>query len=238
MSIYGEIKKELRKSANPIKAKLLQGFFKTGKNEYGQGDVFLGITVPEVRRIIKKYKKIGLVDIENLLHSKIHEERLAGLLALVNLYDGGGESEKKTIFRFYITNLKQVNNWDLVDLTAHRIIGGYLLNRPKIILYKLARSKNLWHKRVTIISTFKFIKYGRFSDSLKIASLLLKDEHDLIHKAVGWMLREVGKKSIKSEEDFLKRHYRKMPRTMLRYAIEKFPEKKRLAYLHNEIKAA
>ncbi len=227
------LRNELKKLANPKQAVLLQGFFKTGKGEYGEGDIFLGIKVPETRKVAKKFNDISFKEIENSLKSKIHEERLAALLILVDRYAKADEKEKKEIFEFYLAHARRVNNWDLVDLSAPKIVGEYLLDKSKDrkVLYLLAESENLWEKRISIISTFTFIRNNDFEDTLKISEVLLKDEHDLIHKAVGWMLREVGKKDIKEEEKFLKKHYRDMPRTMLRYAIEKFPENKRKAYL-------
>ena len=224
----GDVKKELRNLTDFEKANLLQRFFKTGKGQYGEGDVFLGVIVPRTRMVAKKYTDLHLVEIEKLLYSKIHEERLCALLILVEKFNG---SDKKQIFDFYIKNAKQVNNWDLVDLSAPKIVGGYLLNKPKGILYKLARSKNLWERRISVLATFVFIKDRDFKDALKIANILLKDDHDLIQKALGWMLREVGKRSLKTEEKFLKEHTKDMSRTTLRYAIERFPERKRLGYL-------
>lgn len=222
-----QIKKELQSKANKEKAKIYQGFFKTKKGEYGEGDVFLGLTVPEQRRIAKKYYEIELNDLNALLKSKIHEERLTALLILVDKY----KKDKENVFNFYLKNLNYVNNWDLVDLTSNRVVGDFLLNKEKEVLYKLAKSDNLWERRVAIVSTFEFIKYNQFEDTLKIAEILLKDKHDLIHKAVGWMLREVGKKDLKKEEEFLNKYYKEMPRTMLRYAIEKFEENKRNFYM-------
>ena len=219
-----------------MQAKNLQRFFKTGKGEYGFGDIFLGLRVPDIRRVVKKYKDAEIGVVSTLIKSKFHEERSCGLLILVSKYQSGGESEKKKIAKTYIKHRKYVNNWDLVDLTAHKILGHHLYTRPKEILYKLARSKSIWDRRIAILSTFYFINNGSYDDSLKIAEILIEDRHDLIHKAVGWMLREIGNRSPKNEEDFLKMHYKIMPRTMLRYAIEKFPEKRRLAYLRGEIK--
>jgi len=226
-----ELKEELRFKANPEKAKLLQGFFKTGKGEYGEGDIFLGVVVPESRKIAKKYADLALADVEKLLHSKIHEERLTALLILVDKFHAG--KEQKKIYNFYLQNTKYINNWDLVDLSAHKIVGAYLTDKSKSILIKLARSRNLWERRIAVIATFSFIKDNRFKESLKIAKILLNDEHDLIQKAVGWMLREVGKRDLKTEESFLREYCKKMPRTMLRYAIEKFPERKRKRFLYS-----
>jgi len=234
MPQLANFRSDIEKATNPEKAKLLQCFFKTGKGEYGEGDIFLGITVPESRKLAIKYKDLPLKDTESLLKSKIHEERLIALLILVHNYEKNSETRDK-IFNFYLKNTEYINNWDLVDLSSHQIVGNYLSGRNRYILHKLAKSDNLWEKRISIISTAYFIKKDDFSETLKIATILLKDKHDLIHKAVGWMLREVGKRDLKTEESFLKKNYKKMPRTMLRYAIEKFPESKRLRYLKGEI---
>jgi 3-methyladenine DNA glycosylase AlkD len=209
-----------------------QGFFKTGKGEYGEGDRFLGIRVPVIRKCVKEYLDISLDDTLKILESPFHEARLLALLILVKKYSlektSGG---KNAIYRSYLKNTKYINNWDLVDLSAAQIVGAHLFSRERKPLYRLARSKDLWERRISIISTFHFIRKGDFADTLKIAELLLHDRHDLIHKAVGWMLREVGKRDLNVEEEFLMKYYKVMPRTMLRYAIERFPEKKRLSYL-------
>ncbi len=226
-----DLKKELNLYANFEKANLLQRFFKTGKGQYGEGDIFIGVMVPNTRKVAKKFINLSLSEIEKLLYSKIHEERLCALLILVEKFAMANLGEREKIYYFYIKNAKQVNNWDLVDLSAPKIVGEYLLNKDKSILYKFAISRNLWEKRISILSTFTFIKNGKYKNSLKIAKILLKDKHDLIHKAVGWMLREVGKKDLAEEEKFLKKYYKIMSRTMLRYAIEKFPEEKRREYL-------
>jgi 3-methyladenine DNA glycosylase AlkD len=232
-----ELTKELKKLENKEKAKLLQGFFKTGPGQYGEGDIFLGITVPQQRKIAKKFlNEITLDEAESLLNSKIHEERLVSLLILVEKYKKSSSEQKEEIYNFYIKNAKKVNNWDLVDLSSHRIIGNFLFDKDRSILYRLAKSANLWERRISIISTFYFIQNNQFEDSIKLAEILLHDSHDLIQKAVGWMLREVGKKDLPTLESFLKKHYKTMPRTMLRYAIEKFPENKRKEYLHGQIK--
>jgi 3-methyladenine DNA glycosylase AlkD len=230
-----EIKKEIKKNADPQKAVLLQRFFKTAPGEYGAGDIFLGIMVPVQRSIAKKYKDLPLKDIKDLLNSDIHEERLIALFILVEQYKKGDEQKKEDIFTFYHLHRKRINNWDLVDLTAHIISGSYLMDKDKSLLYKLAESKNIWDRRIAIMSTFYFIKNNVFDDALCLAQKLLNDKHDLIHKAVGWMLREIGNRDMNTEEGFLEKNYKKMPRTMLRYAIEKFPENKRLAYLKGNI---
>ena len=225
------IQKDLKKLANPEKAKILQGFFKTGKGQYGEDDIFLGIVVPEQRKVAKKYSNLNLGEIKKLLSSKIHEHRLVSLFILANQYQKADKQTKKKIFNFYLKNAKNINNWDLVDVSAPNIVGDYLLNKDKSILYKLAKSKNIWEKRIAIMATFSFIRNNGFDATLKISEILLEDEHDLIHKAVGWMLRELGKRNQAIEEKFLKKYYKKMPRTMLRYAIERFSENKRKSYL-------
>jgi 3-methyladenine DNA glycosylase AlkD len=230
-----EIKKEIKQKANPQKAILLQRFFKTGPGQYGEGDIFLGLMVPVQRAIVKKYKDLSLKDLKVLLNSGIHEERLIALLILVEQYKKGNEQKKEDIFTFYHLHRKRINNWDLVDLTAHSISGSYLMDKDKSLLYKLAESENIWDRRIAVMSTFYFIKYNVFDDALCIAEKLINDSHDLIHKAVGWMLREIGNRDMNTEEGFLEKHYKKMPRTMLRYAIEKFPERKRLAYLKGTV---
>ncbi|MCX5749988.1 MAG: DNA alkylation repair protein [Candidatus Saganbacteria bacterium] len=234
--MLSKLKKDLRDCASPQKAKILAGFFKTGPGQYGEGDVFLGIVVPDVRNIVKKFRDITLPDCIKLLHSKYHEERLTTLLILVLKYSKADKAEKQKIFNIYINNTRFINNWDLIDLTAEQIVGEYLSDKDKSLLYKFARSSSLWERRISILSTFNYIKRGDPKETLKVAKVLLNDGHDLIHKAVGWMLRETGKRcSQKTEEDFLKGHYKKMPRTMLRYAIEKFPEKTRKAYLSGTV---
>jgi 3-methyladenine DNA glycosylase AlkD len=226
-----QLKKELKKLSNPKQAEILQGFFKTRKGEYGEGDIFLGIKVPEQRKVAGGFSNLSLRDLEKLLNSKIHEYRMTALFVLVNKYKKADEDEKSKIFNFYLENTKNINNWDLVDLSAPKIVGDYLLNKPRNILYKLAKAENLWEKRIAIVSTWIIIRNNEFDDTLKIAKILLNDKHDLIHKAVGWMLREVGKRDQKIEEEFLKKYYLKMPRTMLRYAIERFDDEKRKFYL-------
>ncbi len=235
MSLLSQIQEEIKKSANPEKAKVLQRFFKTGKGQYGEGDIFLGITVPESRKIAIKFKDLTLESVEILLQSKIHEERLIALLLLVHNYNTAqkdkDEKKKEEIYNFYLKSTKYINNWDLVDLTADKILGHYLIDKDKSILYDLAKSDNIWERRIAIISTFHFIKNNQFSDTLNISLLLLKNKHDLIHKAAGWMLREIGKRDISVLKNFLNKHYKDMPRTSLRYAIERFPEDKRKTYL-------
>jgi 3-methyladenine DNA glycosylase AlkD len=226
------LRKELESLADKQQAALLQRFFKTGPGEYGEGDIFLGIKVPVQRSVAKKYKNISLKECEELLSSKIHEHRLTALLIMMLKYERAKEDEKKKIFETYLKNTHKINNWDLVDLSAPNIVGNYLLNKDRTILYKLARSSSLWEKRISMLATFEFIANGETKDALVIAEILLHDKHDLIHKAVGWMLRELGKRvSQEEEEKFLQKHYKQMPRTILRYAIEKFDEKKKEFYM-------
>jgi 3-methyladenine DNA glycosylase AlkD len=226
------IRSKLKKHANKDKAKLLQGFFKTGPGEYGEGDIFLGINVPTLRALSKEHDKISLPEMVMLLKSAIHEERLLALLLLVRAFSKGDEAVRKKIYDLYLKHTRYINNWDLVDLTAPNIVGTYLLDKSRKPLYELGKSDDLWKRRISILATFAFIKQNDFYDSLKIASVLLADDHDLIHKAVGWMLREIGKRDQYIEEQFLKSRYKKIPRTMLRYAIERFPEAKRKKYLN------
>jgi len=226
-----KLKQDLQELANPKQAQLLQRFFKAGKGEYGEGDVFLGIIAPKKRELAKKYKDLSINEIQTLLNSKYNEARWISLLILINKYKKADESEKKKIFNFYLSNTKNINNWNLVDISAPKIIGVFLLDKDKKILYKLAKSESLWERRIAILSTAYFISKNQFDDTLKISEILLQDKHDLIHKAVGWMLREVGKRDQQVEEKFLQKHYKNMPRTMLRYAIERFEEGKRKGYL-------
>ncbi len=230
-----ELKKRVEKESNRKQAAVLQRFFKTGKGDYGEGDIFAGIKIPVQRKIANEFKELCYDDITQLINSKIHEERMIGLLILVNKYENSNEDERDKVYKFYIKNRKGINNWDLVDLSAPKIAGKHLLLKDKDILYKFAHSKNLWERRIAVISTYSFIKEGNYITTFDISDILLNDKHDLIHKAVGWMLREIGKKNQVAEENFLKARYKKMPRTMLRYAIEKFPERKRKKYLLNKI---
>ena len=232
---YLELKQAVKNRSNNEQGIFLQRFFKTGKGEYGEGDIFAGIKVPVSRKIANQFKDLGFTDLQKIIKSKIHEERLITLFILVAKYKKADEGEKEKIFNFYIKNIRYVNNWDLVDLSAEKIIGAYLTDKDKRLLFDLVNSNSIWERRIAIMSTFHFIKANQFAATLKISELLLKDKHDLIHKAVGWMLREIGKRDIQAEEIFLQKYYKKMPRTMLRYAIEKFPETKRLDYLKGNI---
>ncbi|MFA6888006.1 MAG: DNA alkylation repair protein [Candidatus Woesearchaeota archaeon] len=223
------IHNEFNKHKDPKKAKILARFFKTGKGEYAEGDQFLGIIVPTQRKIANKYKELPTTEIQQLLQSNIHEYRLTALLILIEQFK---KKEKQTeIFNMYVKNTQYVNNWDLVDISAPTIVGTYLVKKEKTLLYTFAQSKNMWERRIAILATFSFIKQKQFNDTIKIAGILRNDVHDLIHKAVGWMLREVGKRDQVIEEQFLDKYAATMPRTMLRYAIEKFDEKKRKYYL-------
>lgn len=224
-----DIRESLIKLGNPKIASNLQRFFKTGKGEYGEGDKFLGIRVPVIRKQIIKFKNVSIIQTLILLSSSFHEIRLFAVLMLVQKFSS--EKEKRKVYDLYLKNTKYVNNWDLVDSSAHYIVGAFLLDKAKDPIYELAKSENLWERRISIIATFYFIKHGEFEDALNISELLLDDKQDLIHKAVGWMLREIGNRNLFEEEKFLKKFASIMPRTMLRYAIEKFEEPKRKKYL-------
>jgi 3-methyladenine DNA glycosylase AlkD len=234
-TVVSNIQNELKQLSNKEIAEHSQRFFKTAKGQYGYGDIFMGIRVPVLRKIAKKYSQIPIKDATQLLKSKFHEQRLLSLLILVALFKKENNQDKKTIYNLYLNNTKFINNWDLVDLSAEHIVGAYLRKADKQPIYKLAESDILWERRISIMSTFHFIKHNEFKDTLKISEILLHDKEDLIHKAIGWMLREIGKRDIKVEEIFLKKYYKQMPRTMLRYAIEKFPEPKRKRYLKGTI---
>jgi 3-methyladenine DNA glycosylase AlkD len=233
MTVLSKITAELQKFANPEKGVFLERFFKTGPGQYGEGDVFIGLSAPQLRIISKTfYKDCSLEEISVLLNSPIHEYRLLALFMLTLKYSKAKEeAERKTIADFYILHTKRVNSWDLVDSSADRILGAYLYNKDRGLLFKLAESENLWEQRISIMATFYFIKQGDFQDTLAISEKLLYHKHDLIHKAVGWMLREIGNRDLDVELGFLNTYYKKMPRTMLRYAIEKFQEELRLKYL-------
>jgi len=228
-----DIQKELRGKGNRARVKASARYFKTGKGEYGEGDIFLGVSCPDQRNSAKSFVHLSLAELAELLHSPVHEFRFTALEVLVMQYEKGNQKRKEEIAKFYIKHAGRMNNWDLVDTSAPYILGRHLVNRDKKILYQFAVSCNLWKRRIAIISTSAFIHRGNFTDTFAIAELLLHDTHDLIHKAVGWMLREVGKRALADEEAFLRKHAHRMPRTMLRYAIEKFPRKKRLNYLRS-----
>lgn len=229
-----ELQSELKKLSNRQDALFLQRFFKTGIGEYGEGDMFRGIRVPVLRKLVIAAQAISLEQVEELLHSSYHEDRLLALLILVRKYNKTEATEQAAIYQLYLANTQFINNWDLVDASAHYIVGAYLNDKSQRPLDRLARSHSMWERRIAMMATFYFIKREQFDTALRIAKILLKDKEDLIHKAVGWMLREIGQRDIQKEEEFLMEHYQTMPRTMLRYAIEKFPEKKRKAYLKRE----
>lgn len=223
--------RELRRLGSPAQAAILARFFKTGPGEYGEGDRFIGVKVPVVRDVARQFRDLPLRDVETLLHSEIHEERLLALVILVGQFSCGGDAVRTAICDLYLANTRWINNWDLVDLSAPAIVGGYLADRSRKPLYRLARSASLWERRIGILATHWFIRHGDCADTLKIAKVLLGDREDLIHKAVGWMLREVGKRDLSALESFLDQHCRAMPRTMLRYALERLPEAQRRAYM-------
>ena len=228
---FAVIQKRLKALANPEDAKVLQWFFKTGPGEYGEGDVFIGIRVPVLRQLVKEFRSADEKTVLSLLAAPVHEMRMLALLIWVAQFESGTADERGRIYRSYLEHTDRINNWDLVDLSAPAIVGGHLLDRSRRSLVRLAKSKSLWERRIAIIATLTFIRRKEFEEVQAIADLLLHDSHDLIHKAVGWMLREMGKRDVQVLESFLSTRYQVMPRTMLRYAIEKFPEAKRLGYL-------
>ncbi|MDD4382482.1 MAG: DNA alkylation repair protein [Candidatus Dojkabacteria bacterium] len=233
--IRKNIVKDLENVSDKDKVPGLLRFFKTGKGQYGYGDRFVGIKTPDLAKIIKRYyKDISFDELEFFVTNPIHEYRVFGFMCLVHKYEAK-TADKESIFKYFKRYIKYLNNWDLVDITVPHVIGEYLFDRDKDWLYNLARSKNLWYRRISVISTFEFIRRGKYDDTLKISEILLDDKEDLIHKAVGWMLREVGKRNLDIEESFLKKHYKVMPRTMLRYALEKFDEPKRQMYLSGKV---
>ena len=229
-------REEIRALANKKIAQHSLRFFKTDKGEYGHGDLFLGVRAPQIRLIAKKHIDISITDMKTLIQSKYHEERFLGLIILVNKYAKTKDKKNRNqLYKIYVSSFKYINNWNLVDVTCPHVTGKHLIDKDRTILYKWAKSEDLWTKRIAMVSTFSFIRKNDLEDTFKIAEILLQDKHDLIHKAVGWMLREAGKRDIKKEEAFLKKHYKTMPRTMLRYSIEKFPETKRQKYLKGTI---
>lgn len=231
-----KIRIALRAAADIKKAKILQRFFKTGPGEYAEGDRFLGVVVPDARAIARDFRTLSLFEIRQLIRSPFHEERLCALMILVFQFAKADLAGKEKIFHFYLRYTRYINNWDLVDLTAKHIVGAFLFDKDKRLLYQLVKSKLLWERRIAIIATFYFIEQRKFKDTLKIAKVFMEDSHDLIHKAVGWMLREIGKRDQAVEESFLNQYAGRMPRTMLRYAIERFPDAKRQRYLKQESK--
>jgi 3-methyladenine DNA glycosylase AlkD len=225
-----KLQRELKRLSDKKRAAEMQRFFKTAEGEYGFGDIFIGLSVPDCRKLAIKYKDMPFEELYKLIRSEIHEERLIALLVLVHNFETD-EMLQRRVYEFYLKNIKFVNNWDLVDLSSDKIMGGYLIDKPKEILYKLARSSNLWERRISIVATYNFIKNNKFDDTFSIAENLLTDQADLIQKAVGWMLREVGKRNLEAEVRFLDQHHKEMGRTALRYSLEKFPEKARKSYM-------
>jgi 3-methyladenine DNA glycosylase AlkD len=221
----------MRARCDPLRAKHALRFFKTGPGEYGEGDCFLGLDVPTLRGLAREHRALPRRDLTRLLKSRWHEERVLALLILVHQYTRGNAAEREAIYRLYLKHTKHINNWDLVDCSAEHIVGAHLREGDRTTLTRLARSKLLWERRIAILSTYHYIKRSEFGETMRIARLLLNDEHDLIHKAVGWMLREVGKRDQAVEEAFLTRHAARMPRTMLRYAIERFPPARRQRFM-------
>ena len=226
-----QLQQQLQQLADPKQQAILQRFFKTAPGEYGEGDVFLGIKVPILRKIAKQYKRLSLTDLQILLQNSIHEYRFMALVILIYQYTQADSHYRQEIIYFYLNHTRYINNWDLVDISAPQLLGDYLLTHSREVLYQLASSEQWWERRIAILATFCLIKYHDFSDTLQLARILLQDQHDLIHKAVGWMLREVGKRNVAIEKTFLQQHYQQMPRTMLRYALEKFPNETRQFYL-------
>ena len=225
------VRRDIRKAARPERAKSHSWFFKTGPGEYGAGDRFLGVTVPQLRALAREYRDMPLKYVVRLLQSPWHEERLLALLILVGQYARADTRTRQAIHQTYLRNTGSINNWDLVDSSAAQIVGAHLKRGDRRVLRRLARSKSVWERRIAMIATYHYIRQKDFKDALAIAALLRRDEHDLIHKAVGWMLREIGKRDRSAEERFLLTHARTMPRTMLRYAIEKFPQPLRRKYM-------
>ena len=232
---HDQLINELKEHADPEKAKHSTRFFKSGSGEYGEGDEFLGIKVPPQRKVAKKFREMPLDEVAKLLHNKYHEVRLTAAYLLVYKVEKGDEQTLEAVTECYLNNLSGINNWDLVDSSCHQILGRYFEDKERDLLYDFARAEDLWKKRIAMITCYHFIRNEDFEDALYIAEILLDDDHDLIHKAVGWMLREIGNRDLATEESFLKKHYQTMPRTMLRYAIEKFEEPIRLKYLHGDI---
>ncbi len=232
---FEQLHAELQRLANPERALILQRFFRTGPGQYGEGDQFLGISVPELRALARRYQTTAEADLVRLLQSAWHEERTVALLILLRQFTRAEAATRRRIYRLYLDHTAFINNWDLVDVSAPHIVGVYLHDKSRRPLYRLARSRSLWERRIAMLATFHFIRQRDFADALAIAKLLLEDREDLIHKAVGWMLREIGRRDRQAEETFLQEHYRRMPRTMLRYAIEKFPEARRRKYLAGTI---
>lgn len=237
MTSLESLRARVRELSDPEDARFLQRYFKTGPGEYGEGDVFAGIRVPVLRTLAREHGDLPLEDAAELLRSPVHEERLLALLVLVRAHQRGTPERRREIYDLYLAHTRYINNWDLVDSSAEHVVGAQLWEGNRSLLDRLARSESLWERRIAIMATFHFIRRGDFGDTFRIAETLLGDRHDLIHKAVGWMLREVGKRDQPAEEAFLRAHHARMPRTMLRYAIERFPEPLRKAYLRGDLSA-
>jgi 3-methyladenine DNA glycosylase AlkD len=234
--IAKQVKEVLLSHADATKAAILARYFRALPGGYGEGDLFLGINVPQQRTVAKQFKGLGLADLVPLIKSPYHEMRLTAVFILVGIYNAAkGEADKKVAVDFYLEHISSINNWDLVDSSAPHILGAWLFEKEKTLLYDFAISGDLWLQRIAIISTHYFIKKGHFEDTFALAALLQNHQHDLIHKAVGWMIREVGNRDQPAAEEFLCSRYKQMPRTMLRYAIEKFPPIRRGQYLKGEI---
>ena len=226
-----DAEQELNKHENPADAVFLQRFFKTGKGEYGEDDIFIGLRVPQTRKIAKQFNNLALPEIEKLLESPVHEHRLAALVIMTNQAKKADDSHKKTLYDLYLKRTDRINNWDLVDISCREVVGGYLMDKSRAPLYKLAKSKDLWERRIAMVSTWQFIREGQLDDTFAIAELLLYDTHDLIHKAVGWMLREAGKKDEAALKEFLDARAITMPRTALRYSIERLHPADKVRYM-------
>lgn len=226
-----DIQLELTEYSTPQKKEFLPYFFKTGEGQYGEGDKFLGVVVPDTRKVAKKYKELPFSEIENLLNNEFHECRLCALLILVERFKKASEEDRKKIFEFYLSHTNRINNWDLVDLSAKYIVGEYLIDKDRSVLYDLVKSQLLWDQRIAIVSTYAFIRRGDLYDTFLLSEKLLEHKHDLMHKATGWMLREMGKKDLNMLRAFLDNHHKQMPRTMLRYSIEKLDKSERAHYM-------
>ena len=235
MPALTDVQAELASLADLAHAETSKWFFKTGPGEYGENDQFRGIRVPKLRKTASKFKQLAFEDTLKLLKSPWHEDRMVALFILTHQFNKGDDTAKTQIFEAYLAHTAYINNWDLVDCSAHKIVGPYLMDRDAGILAELVQSSSLWERRIAMMSTYYFIKNLRYTETLHLAEALLEDKEDLIHKVVGWMLREMGKRDMEVEEAFLQRHYKRMPRTMLRYAIEKFPEERRQAYLKGTV---
>ncbi|SDL00162.1 3-methyladenine DNA glycosylase AlkD [Catalinimonas alkaloidigena] len=229
------VQARLEQASNPSDALFLQRYFKTGPGEYGEGDRFRGIRMPPLRALAREFRTLPLPEVERLLRSPFHEDRMLALLMLVLHFSKGAPPTQATVYQLYLRATAHINNWDLVDNSAPAIVGGYLYDKDRAPLYTLARSASLWERRIALVATFYFLRKGEFRDSLQLVELLLTDRHDLIHKAMGWVLREIGKRNQEAEEEFLRAQYRRLPRTTLRYAIERFPEPLRQAYLKGRV---